>query len=199
MRRAGHELAAVLLRDYRVVVPLGCLRFRRYGSGVPLFLIRHAVAGVRDNGDPSDDRRPLDALGLDQARVIADSWTEPIEAIFSSPALRCMQTVEPLAARLGLTVATAPELFEGASSSRSIAYVRSFTGRSVVLCSHGDVIPDILRNLRAGGTVLDGRGCAKASIWRLDNSTERIESGTYHVLSRSPTATETVGPEAAAG
>jgi len=147
---------------------------------VTLFLIRHAVAGVRDNRNPSDDRRPLDAIGIDQAHAIADSWAGgAIEAVFSSPALRCVQTVEPLAASLGLTVNVAPELFEGASTSRSIEYVRSFTGRSVVLCSHGDVIPDVLRNLEIGGSRLEGRGCAKGSIWQLDNSTERIESGSY--------------------
>ena len=72
-----------------------------------------------------------------------------------------------------------PGLFEGAATSRSIELVRSFTGRTVVLCSHGDVIPDVLRNLEVGGTRLDGRGCAKGSIWRLANATDRIESGSY--------------------
>lgn len=145
-----------------------------------LFLIRHATAGVRNNLDPTDDRRPLDPQGLEQARAIAAGWGEfDIDAIYSSPALRCAQTVEPLAERLGLTVQIAPELFEGASSSRSIEFVRSFTGRNVVLCSHGDVIPDMLRNLEVGGSRLEGRGCAKGSIWRLDNATDRIESGEY--------------------
>lgn len=152
----------------------------RYLAGVTLFLIRHALAGVRNNRDPNDDQRPLDAVGIEQAHAIADQWSGgPIEAIYSSPALRCVQTVEPLAASLGMQVEIEPGLFEGAATSRSIELVRSFTGRSIVLCSHGDVIPDVLRNLEIGGSRLEGRGCAKGSIWRLDNSTERIESGTY--------------------
>lgn len=152
----------------------------RYLAQVTLFLIRHAVAGVRDNRNPHDDQRPLDAVGIDQAHAIADGWSGgPVEAIYSSPALRCMQTVEPLAASLGMQVEIEPGLFEGASTSRSIELVRSFTGRDIVLCSHGDVIPDVLRNLEVGGSRLEGRGCAKGSIWRLDNSTDRIESGTY--------------------
>jgi len=102
-----------------------------------------------------------------------------VEAVFSSPALRCVQTVEPLAASLGLEVAIEPGLFEGATRARSLEVVRSFTGRNVVLCSHGDVIPDVLRHLEIGGSRLSGRGCAKGSIWKLDNSTERIESGEY--------------------
>lgn len=143
-------------------------------------MIRHAVAGVRNNSDPADDQRPLDAVGHDQAQAIANGWTDhSIEAIYSSPAIRCVQTVEPLAAALGLTVEIAPELFEGASTARSMEFVRSFTGRNVVLCSHGDVIPDVLRNLEVGGTRLEGRGCTKGSIWQLDNASERIESGVY--------------------
>lgn len=147
---------------------------------VMLFLIRHASAGTRNNQNPHDDQRPLDALGHDQAAQIAALFDgEPITEVITSPALRCQQTVAPLAARLGLELTVAPELFEGASSSRSIEFVRSFTGRSVVLCSHGDVIPDVLRSLEIGGSHLDGRGCAKGSIWKLDNSTERVESGSY--------------------
>lgn len=159
---------------------------------MPLFLIRHADAGVRNNLDPSDDQRPLDEVGHSQAQAIADAWTEAgIEAIYSSPALRCVQTIEPLAERLQMTVQIAPELFEGASTSRSIEYIRSFTGRSVVLCSHGDVIPDVLRNLQVGGSQLQGRGCAKGSIWQLDNSTDRIETGIYQP---QPTRTNSRSP-----
>ena len=147
---------------------------------VTLFLIRHATAGVRDVRDPNDAERPLDDTGRAQAAAIANLLGgEPIELVQSSAALRCRQTVEPLASRLGLPVDPAPELFEGTATSRSIAFVRSFTGRNAVLCSHGDIIPDILRSLEIGGSRLDGRGCAKGSIWRLDNATERIETATY--------------------
>lgn len=147
---------------------------------VPLFLIRHGNAGVRDNLDLTDGQRPLDGLGRDHAAAIAKRLSaEPIEAIFSSPALRCQQTVAPLATSLGLTIEITSELFEGASSSSSIAFIRSLTNRTAVLCSHGDVIPDVLRNLEVGGSRVDGRGCAKGSIWQLDNGTERIESAVY--------------------
>lgn len=145
-----------------------------------LFLIRHANAGVRNNQNPHDDQRELDPIGWEQAQRIASTHGDhAIEAIYASPALRCQQTVAPLAASLGVEVTIAPQLFEGASTATSIEFVRSFVGRTVVLCSHGDVIPDVLRLLEIGGSRLDGRGCAKGSVWELDNSTERIESGRY--------------------
>lgn len=147
---------------------------------MPLFLIRHATAGTRDSRDPRDDQRPLDELGRIRADAIAVELKDRgIESIYSSPALRCQQTVAPLAHSLDLELEVAAELFEGSSSSRTIAFVRSFTGKSVALCSHGDVIPDVMRNLEVGGSRLTGSGCAKGSIWELDNSTDRIESAAY--------------------
>jgi len=154
---------------------------------VPLFLIRHAVAGTRDVRDPRDDQRALDADGRRRANDIGVELAHRgIEAIYSSPALRCQQTVVPLAQALNLEVQPVAELFEGSSSSRSIAFVRSFTERCVVLCSHGDVIPDVLRNLEVGGTRIMGTGCAKGSIWELDNSTDRIESANYLGITSTP-------------
>jgi len=147
---------------------------------VTLYLIRHATAGTRNSFNGDDHLRPLDDNGRIQAEAIAQELGhEPFDAIHSSMATRCRQTIEPLAHRLGIEVDVAPQLFEGNSSSTAIEFVRSFTGRNVVLSSHGDLIPDVIRNLAVGGTRLEGQGCAKGSIWRLDNSTERIESGLY--------------------
>lgn len=135
---------------------------------------------MRNNRDANDAERPLDVLGEDQATAIGVELAQhPISAVFSSPARRCIDTVAPLADQLGLTVTVSAPLFEGATTAESMAFIRSFTGQHVVACSHGDVIPDVLRNLEVGGTLLEGRGCAKGSIWQLDNSSERIESGTY--------------------
>lgn len=145
-----------------------------------MFLVRHANAGVRNNRDANDADRRLDVLGEDQAQAISDELANfPLTGIFSSPARRCVDTVAPLAERLGLEVTVTPQLFEGASTADSMAFIRSLTGQQAVACSHGDVIPDILRNLEVGGTLLNGRGCSKGSIWQLDNSSERIETGVY--------------------
>ena len=156
-----------------------------------LYVIRHASAGVRNNADPHDSRRPLDEYGLLQADLIADRLDDqPIEFVLSSPALRCQQTVAPLATRLGLEITVEPKLVEGASSSTAIELIRSLQGRTAALCSHGDVIPDILRSLEIGGSHLHGRGWAKGSIWELDNTTERIESASYlGAMAPEPAAT----------
>jgi 2,3-bisphosphoglycerate-dependent phosphoglycerate mutase len=63
-----------------------------------LYLVRHAHA----DWQPSE-ARGLSARGAASARALADRFaTVGIHAIYSSPSRRALQTVEPLAERLGL-------------------------------------------------------------------------------------------------
>ena len=68
-----------------------------------LFLLRHAEAGHRESWQSDDHLRPVDERGRRQAEclVAALARFRP-DRILSSPAVRCTQTVEPLAAELGL-------------------------------------------------------------------------------------------------
>ena len=50
----------------------------------------------------------------------------------------------------------------------------------LVLCSHGDLIPEVLnRLLRNGMTVVGARGCEKGSIWSLETKGRDIVRGSY--------------------
>jgi exopolyphosphatase/guanosine-5'-triphosphate,3'-diphosphate pyrophosphatase len=89
----------------------------------------------------------------------------PIARVTSSPALRCRQTVEPLAARLGLTVEIDPRLGEGSSMSDAMSLIQSLGNRPVVLCSHGDLIPGLVEKLAPGALELEGGRVPKGSTW----------------------------------
>jgi broad specificity phosphatase PhoE len=135
---------------------------------VPVFLVRHGSAGSRDEDDPYDLCRSLDAKGRAQALVLADVLsTHPVHRVLSSEAPRCQQTVGPLADRLGLTVEVDSALTEGADIEDAWALVERCSGTpATVLCSHGDVIPMVLRRAQLRGMVIPGKaGCAKGSIW----------------------------------
>ena len=70
-----------------------------------LHLVRHAKAGYRSDWAQSDELRPLTAVGEAQALALADLLRHhPVKRILSSPYVRCMQTVKPLAKALGLEV-----------------------------------------------------------------------------------------------
>ncbi|HRC12558.1 MAG: histidine phosphatase family protein [Actinomycetales bacterium] len=72
-----------------------------------LLLIRHGrtASNVTRLLDTAPPGAPLDDVGLDQARALADTLAdEPIEAVYASDLIRSQQTAEPLALRHGLEV-----------------------------------------------------------------------------------------------
>lgn len=76
-----------------------------------ILLVRHAVPFFPRVGGPDDHHRPLTAEGARQARRLARQLPAPA-LVVSSPYLRAVQTVEPLARAHGHTVTTDPALRE---------------------------------------------------------------------------------------
>ena len=150
---------------------------------MPVLLLRHASAGDRAAW-PADDRaRPLDEKGRRQAEALVPllSSYEPAR-IWSSPAARCIETVTPAARSLGREVEVFDALHEGCSAE-SIALVRSLAESDpIVLCSHGDVVPDVLDALSADGMAgwFGVHKCQKASVWVLHAEGGNFEKAMYH-------------------
>jgi len=154
-----------------------------------VYLVRHASAGDRNDSDPADDERALDEIGREQSAQLAD-WLvhEPVSRIVTSPFLRCQQTVAPLAAALGIEVVVDDRLAEGTAIEDSWSLLAELavstngsTSNAVVLCSHGDVIPDLIRRAQGRGMQIPGKsGCAKGSAWILQHwSGDGFGTGIY--------------------
>jgi phosphohistidine phosphatase SixA len=103
-----------------------------------VLLIRHASAGDRDEWTGDDRRRPLDKRGRKQARRLVDLLASyPVERIVSSPADRCVQTVEPLADARGLTIEVRAEVWEDVQRTEGAPLVRSLAASDVAVSCHG--------------------------------------------------------------
>jgi broad specificity phosphatase PhoE len=136
-----------------------------------VLLVRHAHAGDRDRWEGDDDLRPLSTKGQKQALRLVDLLADrPVTRVLSSPSLRCVQTVEPLADERGLEVEPSDALAEGVGPDTVVGLARRVAGQAAVLCTHGDVIPTLLDALvDTDGLVLgDGYPCAKGSTWVLE-------------------------------
>ncbi len=118
-----------------------------------VILLRHASAGDRNSWTGDDCLRPLDKRGRAQALALRDRLrAHGVQHVFSSPYVRCMQTVAPLE----LEIVPDERLAEGASAEATLAFLHDLD--DAVACTHGDVIEAVLgRSVKKGAAVvLDG-------------------------------------------
>jgi phosphohistidine phosphatase SixA len=146
-----------------------------------VLLIRHAHAGSRRDPHVPDRDRHLSPKGLKQARALVkvlEAYSP--QRILSSPAVRCVETVSPLAEANHLKVEEDDALAEGAGLV-ALALVRRVTNEKIALCTHGDVIPEILVAL-ADEDHLDlgpRPRQAKGSAWVLEAEGSRFVKALY--------------------
>jgi 8-oxo-(d)GTP phosphatase len=93
--------------------------------------------------------------------------------------VRCVQTVEPLAAERGLALEPEPALAEGVPVDRALALVASLDGRPAALCGHGREIQAMIDRLAGEGATIQGAGLAKGSVWVLDRELGRVRAAHY--------------------
>ena len=126
-----------------------------------LLLIRHASAGDRDDSVGDDLARPLDARGRDQASRLRELLGDyEVVRVLSSPAVRCVQTVEPLARSRGLDIEVRDELGEEQQGEAGATLVRSLVGEQTAFCVHGglsDIITGVSQK-KGEVLVLDDEG-----------------------------------------
>lgn len=148
---------------------------------VTAYLIRHAHAGNRSDWDQPDTARPLSDKGRRQAEHLASFLADrPIGQVLSSPARRCTETIAPLAQRLDKPVQSSTALFEGADAQGVVTLLDGLGDDEVVLCSHGDLIPEVIRLLRLRGMQLLGdAGNQKGAVWILHHDGERYDKAEY--------------------
>jgi 8-oxo-dGTP diphosphatase len=109
-----------------------------------VFVARHASAGDpgRWTGDPR--HRPIDARGRCQAAALAAALDGyPVTRLLASPVDRCVQTLEPLSARLARPVEHAPALAETTPEAGARTLLAGLGPGPLVLCTHRDVVEEL--------------------------------------------------------
>ena len=146
-----------------------------------VWVVRHAKAGSRRARSGEDSRRPLSKAGRRQADgLVALLASARFTGIASSSFVRCRETVEPLAASTGLEIVADERLAEGAGPYGALSLVRENAATGGVLCSHGDVITELLARLERSGVDLGGEArCEKGSVWALELDGEQVVSAGY--------------------
>lgn len=148
------------------------------GDEATSYLVRHAKAGSRERWTRPDRERPLTEPGRIQAAALARILASTTRSVLSSPYVRCVETVAPLAEAVGLRVAEDDRLAEGADPSWAIGRLASAPGS--VLCTHGDVMASIVTSLAdARVPITGGMQWAKGATWAFTIAGGRIVGGRY--------------------
>jgi phosphohistidine phosphatase SixA len=127
-----------------------------------LLLNRHALAGHAREWQGDDGVRPLDDRGKRQAEALVEALADyDLDRIVSSPYVRCIQTVEPLAKARGLEIELDEQL--GADRLHEVPQVlERLKGQNAAVCTHGDL------------PWLGDRKFKKGSTWVLDEDLEPV-------------------------
>jgi broad specificity phosphatase PhoE len=159
-----------------------------------IFIHMDAVGRNDWGGEP--DARPLTELGKQQAAQIAEELGGGLAAIYSSPAARCTESLEPMSQGSGLPVTVLPGFRDtlgykapagwenpdrpadplGGAASAGSAYaaweqIREQVpdGSRAVLCSYGDIVPAFLAFLSGRyGAEMPARNNKKGAVYTVE-------------------------------
>ncbi len=129
-----------------------------------MLLLRHASAGEPMSSPWLDRERTLDGVGRVQARHLRQALAGfTIERIVTSPHVRCVETVRPLAEALGLELECRDALAPDSSQESALALLEELPVESL-LCTHREVIERLF----------DGEvKCEKGGAWVLERHAGR--------------------------
>ena len=146
-----------------------------------LALIRHAEAGKRERWRGDDRLRPLSKKGRRQALALVDQLAAvPVERVLSSPYVRCVESVEPLARARRLAVEQSEALAEGAGLGALLGLVKELAGSSAALCTHGDLMDEATDLLVGQGVIRPEEvRYQKGGTWLLEEKAGRLLAARY--------------------
>ncbi len=147
------------------------------GSPDRVLLTRHAEAGVRGTWGADDSARPLSRSGKAQAKaIVAQLRYFDLNAILTSHATRCRETVVPLAQARRLVTEVREELWEEAGPAEVVALFEGRPCGSSLLCSHRAIVTKVLRRLVGDPADLP---FDKGSTWVFDFDGAELATANY--------------------
>ncbi|KQZ08960.1 NUDIX hydrolase [Agromyces fucosus] len=169
-------------------------------STFSLAVVRHGKAVSRSSWSGDDATRPLTERGVEQAAGLVatlSAWAP--KRIVSSPAVRCVTTVTPLAAAAGLEIKRDAGISQDAWESgedevRRVVGKRVRAGKSAIICSHGPVLPEIMREVALatgtplGSYVTDAAGLETGAFSVVHLSATSPGSGIIAIETHAPRA-----------
>ncbi|WP_029151260.1 NUDIX hydrolase [Microbacterium indicum] len=175
--RLSYPVDRSVLADFRRLVEAGGL------GTFPIVLMRHGQAGPA--GVAGDASRTLTERGEAQARgAVGPLRAFGVRRVWASDAVRCVQTATPIAEAIGKRVHPEPLISQdawedGSADPAPLVALRIAKRKATVICSHGPVLPLIMRSLEQATGVAPSDELLEAT---------RLATGAFTVVHVSPDA-----------
>jgi len=147
----------------------------------PLILLRHAKAITRDEWQGDDDDRPLDTLGENQSKRLLPMYqVYNLSQIHTSDAIRCYNTVQPIARGLNLKLEVTAKLSESTyrkDKDKAFDYAKELLKSEInaMICSHNPILPKMLNKLTKKSDVdADEEKLSPADGWVIHRNGKEI-------------------------
>ena len=163
-----------------------------------IIALRHAKALPHEAWDGTDATRPLSERGVRQAASIVDTLAafHP-KRIVTSDATRCVTTVTPLSVASGIelkrTASISQDAYDaGEADIRAVVGKRVRSRKTAVLCSHGPVLPTLMREIAlatgtpVGAYVTDAAALETAAFSVVHLSQTNPSSGIIAIETHAP-------------
>ncbi|MCM3697342.1 NUDIX hydrolase [Microbacterium oleivorans] len=163
LERLSYPVDVEILENFLRLVDDGVL------ATFPIVVLRHGKATPREDWKGKDAARPLTDRGKRQAKAaVGPLRSFGIRRVVSSDAVRCVDTVAPLAKALGRDIRRTDLISQdawedGHADVRTVVGKRVRSGKPSVLCSHRPVIPTIMSELALATGSLKGSYIESAS------------------------------------
>ncbi len=138
-----------------------------------IYIMRHAIAALREEWTGPDEDRPLTRAGRSRMRVAARGLKNlkvRFDVIMASPLVRAIQTAEVVAKEIGhrSPVEICPALAPGLNPGSLYHFLGSFAGRkSFLLVGHEPDLGNLVLHL-IGGAHADCYPMKKGAVCRVD-------------------------------
>jgi phosphohistidine phosphatase SixA len=135
-----------------------------------MLLLRHGSAGERSPSPSLDRGRPLDRRGRADAQGLQRALAGfVVDRVVTSPHVRCVESVRPLADALGLRLELRAELVPRARKEHTLALLENLPDTALV-CTHREVIERLF----------DGEiKCEKGGAWLLEQRAGELRPAAY--------------------
>lgn len=148
-----------------------------------LLLVRHAKAGKRSEWPGPDAQRPLEDVGHRQAAGLVPvlRYFQPTRLVSAEP-VRCVQTLTPLAASLGIELEIVPSFgdesyVQAPDATEAALHGLATPGGVTVVCSQGTTIPALLSAVAPRLTSTETR---KSEFWVLSVADGKVVAADHY-------------------